>query len=255
MKPGKILTRFSDRVDDYVKYRPGYPAEVIRVLKDRCGLGSNSVIADIGSGPGNLARLFLDNGNEVFAVEPNAEMREAGASLLGYLPGYHSVEGKAEETHLGDGSADFITAAQAFHWFDWPRAKPEFRRVLQPGGWVVLLWNDRRLHSSPFQQDYEELLLQYGTDYAHVKTQGRAAVDAIAEFFSHRFERVSLDNSQFFDFAGLKGRLLSASYAPKPNHPNHALMLAELERMFRKYANEALVKFEYDTNIYFGQLE
>jgi len=255
MQPDNVLTRFSDRVDDYVKYRPGYPPEVIQLLKDRCVLSSNSVIADIGSGPGNLARLFLDNGNEVFAVEPNAEMRDAGKQLLGHYRQYNSIDGKAEDTGLAQNSVAFITAAQAFHWFDWPRAKAEFKRILEPGGWVVLLWNDRRFESSPFQQDYEELLLQYGTDYAQVKTQGKAAVDTIAEFFCGRFQRASLDNSQSFDFEGLQGRLLSASYAPKPDHPNHALMLTELERMFRRHANNAVVAFEYDTNIYFGQLE
>ena len=255
MKPSNVLTRFSNRVDDYVKYRPGYPPEVLQALAERCGLSSNSVIADIGSGPGNLARLFLENRNEVFAVEPNAEMRNAGQQLLGHYRQYHSVDGSAEDTHLTSSSAAFITAAQSFHWFDWPRAKVEFGRILQPGGWVVLLWNDRRYESSPFQQDYEELLLEYGTDYGQVKTQGRAAVDAIAEFFSGSFEKVTLDSSQFFDFSSLKGRLLSASYAPKPDRPNHALMLDELERIFRKHANNALVAFEYDTNMYFGQLE
>jgi len=255
MKPTNVLTRFSDRVDDYVKYRPGYPPEVLQVLKDRCGLSSKSVISDIGSGPGNLARLFLENGNHVFAVEPNAEMRNAGQQLLGHYGQYRSVEGSAEDTHLGSSSADFITAAQAFHWFDWPRAKAEFKRVLKPRGCVVLVWNDRRFESSPFQKDYEQLLLQYGTDYSLVKNEGKAAVEAITQFFAGRFDKVSLDSSQLFDFGALKGRLLSASYAPKADHPNHDLMLAELERIFRKHASNAIVAFEYDTNIYFGELK
>lgn len=255
MKPENVLTRFSDRVDDYVKYRPGYPREVVTVLEERCGLRSKSVIADIGSGPGNLARLFLENGNEVFAVEPNAEMRAAGQQLLVHFRQYHSLDGSAEDTHLAANSIDFITAAQAFHWFDWPLAKAEFKRILKPPGWVVLLWNDRRFESSPFQRDYEELLLEYGTDYEHVKNQGKAAVDTIPEFFSSGFHKVSIDNSHFFDLAGLQGRLLSASYAPKPDHPNHALMLAELERIFRAHEDNGVVAFEHDTNIYFGQLE
>ena len=254
-KPANALTRFSDRVGDYIKYRPGYPPEVLRVLKESCGLSSNSVIADIGSGPGNLARLFLENGNEIFAVEPNAEMRNAGQQLLGHHRQYHSIDGSAEDTHLASSSVSFVTAAQSFHWFDWPRAKVEFVRVLQPGGWVVLLWNDRRFESSPFQRDYEQLLLQFGTDNAQVKTQGRNAVEVISDFFSGRFEKVCLDSSQFFDFEALKGRVLSASYAPKSDHPNYAVMLAELERIFRKHEQSAVVAFEYDTNIYFGQLK
>jgi len=255
MKPANVLTRFSDRVEDYIKYRPGYPLGVLRVLEERCGFRSSSVIADIGSGPGNLARIFLENGNQVFAVEPNAEMRNAGQQLLGAYRQYHSVKGSAEDTHLASHSVDFVTAAQAFHWFDRPRAKVEFKRILKPCGWVVLLWNDRRFESSPFQRDYEQLLLEYGTDYAHVRTEGRAAVDATSDFFLGRFEKVSFDSSQLFDFPSLKGRLLSASYAPKPDHPNHPRMLAELERIFVKHAMIDVVAFEYDTNMYFGQLE
>jgi len=254
MKVRDALTRFSNRVEDYVKYRPGYPPQVIEVLRDRCGLNPTSVIADIGSGPGNLARLLLENDNEVFAVEPNAEMRNAGQQLLGRCDRYHSVDGKAEETSLADASVDFITAAQAFHWFDWQQTKTEFRRILRPGGWVVLLWNDRRLNSSPFLREYEQFLLRFGTDYALVKDQGGAAVKAIADFFSNRLETVVLDNSQFFDFEGLRGRLLSASYAPQADHRNHGPMLAELENIFRKYAKNGRVAFEYDTNLYFGHL-
>jgi SAM-dependent methyltransferase len=254
MRIQDALTRFSSRVEDYVKHRAGYPSKVIEVLRDRCKLDSDSAIADIGSGPGNLARLFLENGNEVFAVEPNAEMRNAGRQLLGDSARYHSVDGRAEETHLPDASVAFTTAAQAFHWFDWPRTQTEFQRILRPGGWVVLLWNDRRFESSPFQRDYEELLLKFGTDYAQVKQQGGASVKAIADFFSNRFETVALDNSQVFDFEGLRGRLFSASYAPRVDHPNHAPMLAELESIFGRYAENGKVAFEYDTNIYFGQL-
>jgi SAM-dependent methyltransferase len=255
MKVQDALTRFSDRVDDYIKYRPGYPAEVLEILRNRCGLNRQSVIADIGSGPGNFARLFVENGNEVFAVEPNAEMRVAGQQLLGRSSTYHSVAGKAEETHLPDVSVDFITAAQAFHWFDWPLAKLEFRRVLRPGGWVVLVWNDRRFESSPFQRDYEEFLLQFGTDYAHVKSQGKASVDLISDFFSGHFEKVALDTSQRFDFEALKGRLFSASYAPQAGHPNHKPMLRELQNIFQRHVKDGKVAFEYDTNMYFGQLQ
>src|SRR5215469_13818801 len=165
------LTRFSDRVADYVKYRPGYPPEIIQVLADRCGLTPSARVADIGSGPGALARLFLEHGNQVFAVEPNGEMRAAGMELLGHFARYHSVDGAAEETHLEAQAMDFAAAAQAFHWFDWPRAKTEFQRILRQDGYAVLLWNDRRF-DSPFERDYEQLLVDFGTDYAHVKDRG-----------------------------------------------------------------------------------
>lgn len=247
------LTRFSDRVADYVKYRPGYPGKVIEVLRDRCGLSPTSVVADIGSGPGALARLFLEHGNEVFAVEPNAEMRGAGMELLGQFKRYHSSDGAAEDTDLKTESVDFATAAQAFHWFDWARAKTEFRRILRSDGHAVLVWNDRRF-DSPFERDYEQLLLDYGTDYSHVKDRGGAAVEAIREFFSGKHETACLKNRQDFDLDGLRGRLLSASYAPKPEHPNHLPMLEALEQVFRKHASAGRVTIEYDTNMYYGHL-
>src|SRR5438270_6178509 len=241
MKVQDALTRFSDRVEDYIKYRPGYPAKILEILRSRCGLNRQSVVADIGSGPGNFARLFVESGREVFAVEPNLEMRVAGLQLLGGFSTYHSIDGKAEETHLPDVSVDFITAAQAFHWFDWPRAKTEFRRILHPGGSVVLVWNDRRFESSPFLRDYEQLLLQFGTDYADVKSQGRASVGLISDFFSGQFEKVAIDSSQLFDFDALKGRLFSASYAPQSSHPNHEPMLRDLQSIFQRPVKDGKV--------------
>ena len=252
MKPANALTRFSDRVSDYVKYRPGYPAEVIETLQIRCGLTSNCVIADIGSGPGNLARLFLDIGNQVFAVEPNAEMRNAGFDLLGERGNYHSIEGTAEETHLPDSSVDFITSAQAFHWFDWPHAKAEFLRILRPAGWVVLLWNERLTDSTQFLQDYEALLLKYGTDYKEVRHE--RSYDNVHDFFGGPYHHAEFDNRQLVDFDGLRGRLLSSSYVPSANDPRTEPMLGELQQLFDKHQREGQVSIDYEVRMYFGQL-
>src|SRR5262245_36850681 len=160
--------RFSSRVENYVKYRPGYPPAVLELLAATCGLTPESLLADIGSGTGLLAELFLKNGNRVFGVEPNPEMRAAGERLLGDLPGFTSVDGTAEVTTLPAQSVDFVMAGQAFHWFDRVRARAEFERILKPGGWVVLVWNERRTDSTPFLTSYERLLETYATDYALV---------------------------------------------------------------------------------------
>src|SRR5712691_7831802 len=140
--------RFSNRVADYVRYRPGYPPAVLDLLRTDCGLRPDHVVADIGSGTGILSKLFLENGNRVFGVEPNAEMRQAGEEYLASYDGFSSIEGSAESTTLADSSVDFITAAQAFHWFDPQAARREFARILKPGGWVVILWNDRRMEEA-----------------------------------------------------------------------------------------------------------
>ena len=174
--------RFSSRVDNYVRYRPGYPVVVLDLLKKMCGLTPDSVIADIGSGTGIFTRMLLQNGNRVFGIEPNADMLMAAEKLLASFPRFTSVAGAAETTTLTDYSVDFITAAQAAHWFDRERARREFVRILKPRGWTVLLWNERRTDSTPFLREYEQLLLTYGTDYQEVRHERTTA--EINAFFS-----------------------------------------------------------------------
>ena len=232
MPASNATSRFSDRVENYVRYRPGYPPEALQTLKDECGLAPRHVIAEIASGTGIWTRMLLNNGNRVFGVEPNAEMRKAGERLLATFPNFTSIAGTAEATTLADHSVDFITAAQAAHWFDRARASREFVRILKPGGWLVLLWNERLTDSTEFLRNYEQLLLTYGTDYKEVRHE--RTTESVNEFFDpapYR-ERV-FDMRQEFDYAGVEGRLLSSSYAPGPGHPQHEPMLRELRRIFR----------------------
>src|ERR1700678_1940440 len=169
MPASNSTSRFSDRVENYVRYRPGYPPEVMQELKTECGLNPRHVVADVASGTGIWTRLLLENGNPVFGVEPNPEMREAGEGLLGAFPKFTSVAGAAEATTLADHSVDFVTAAQAAHWFDRAGARREFVRILKPGGWLVLLWNERLTDSTAFLREYEQLLLTYATDYQDIR--------------------------------------------------------------------------------------
>jgi SAM-dependent methyltransferase len=248
-------TRFSNRVDDYVKYRPHYPPAVVELLKSECGLTVNSVIADIGSGPGNLTELFLKNGNRVYGVEPNREMREAGERLLRKYHNFVSIDGRAEQTTLEDASIDFVTAGQAFHWFDADGARAEFGRILKPYGWVVVAWNDRRTEGTPFLKDYEALLLKYGTDYREVS--GRYLVETLIDpFFETREVRsATFPNSQVFNYAGLEGRLRSASYAPEPGHTNFLPMMSELKKLFEKHQTNGEIEIGYVTKVFYGRLE
>ena len=246
--------RFSSRVENYVKYRPGYPTGVVDTLTKECGLNPNSVVADIGSGTGILSELFLKNGNRVFGIEPNRAMREAGEQLLGKYSDFTSVDGTAEATGLADCSVDFVTAGQAFHWFDRKRARKEFARILNPGGWVALIWNERLTDTSPFLRAFEDLLQRYGTDYAAVDHRN-VDTDAITAFFAPQpFTLRKFENRQVFDYDGLKGRLLSSSYTPEPGHPNHPPMLEALRALFDKHQSNGKVSFDYVTLLYFGQL-
>ena len=247
-------TRFSSRVADYVKYRPGYPDTLLDLLRKECNLTINSIIADIGSGTGKLTELFLKNGNPVFGIEPNLERREAGERLLKPFTSFTSIAATAEATTLPSQSVDFITAGQAFHWFKRDLARQEFIRILKPGGWTVLIWNDRHTMASPFLEAYEELLRNCSTDYRAVDHKN---VDAtvIASFFGRGgFNRAMFPNDQSFDLAGLQGRLMSSSYAPESSHPNHIPMLNELSAIFQRHQSNGQVVFKYDTLVYFGQL-
>ncbi len=245
--------RFSSRVESYIKYRPGYPADMVDLLRDKCGFTSDSMVADIGSGTGILTELFLRNGNRVFAVEPNREMREAAERLLGQDPNFTSVSGTAETTTLKDRSVDFIAAGQAFHWFDREQSRREFVRILKSAGWTVLIWNERVV-DSPFAKAYERLLRTYGTDYEEVNHKHTDA-KALGPFFgANGYKRAGFPNRQVFDWEGLKGRLLSSSYAPEPGHPRHVPMLEALSALFARNQMDGNVVFEYETLVYYGQL-
>lgn len=247
-------TRFSDRVENYVRYRPGYPSKALHALQKECGLTRGHLVADIASGTGIWTRLLLEHGNRVYGVEPNAEMRQAGERLLAAYPAFASVTGTAEATTLADASLDFVTAAQAAHWFDRAPARREFVRILKPGGWLVLLWNERVTDSTPFLRDYEDLLLTYGTDYSEVRHE--RTTESLNEFFGQTpFQERTFDNRQDFDYAGLEGRLLSSSYAPGPGHPKHEPMLRALRQLFQTHAVGGQVGVDYITRVDFGRLK
>jgi ubiquinone/menaquinone biosynthesis C-methylase UbiE len=245
--------RFSTRVADYVRYRPGYPSEMIALLRTECGLRPGHVIADIGSGTGFLSELFLKNGNRVYGVEPNEAMRQAGEEYLAAYDGFSSIEGSAESTTLDDASVDFVTAGQAFHWFQQDAARTEFRRILKADGWIVVAWNDRQM-DTPFAGAYEDLLVQYGTDYKKVR-EAYPEAGVMQEFFSGgSVAQRSIPNAQTFDLEGLVGRVRSSSYAPLEGHANYAPMMAAIEELFRSNQQDGRVRMEYSTHVYYGRV-
>lgn len=245
--------RFSNRVADYIRYRPSYPRELLTDLRGMGALASTSVIADIGSGTGLLTQLFLEAGHSVFGVEPNPEMRQAGEAQLASFSNFTSINGTAEATTLANHGIDLIIAGQAFHWFDPPRARAEFARILRPPGWTSLIWNERLVDISPFLAGYEALLHEFATDYAQVDHR-HITDDRIAAFFHpNSFTQNTYPNHQHFGYQALKGRLLSSSYAPPPGHPNHAPMLQALQHLFNQHQESGQVTFEYTTRVYTGR--
>ncbi|HTX37240.1 MAG TPA: class I SAM-dependent methyltransferase [Bryobacteraceae bacterium] len=245
--------RFSSRVADYVRYRPSYPAALVPWLARECGLTAQSVVADIGSGTGFFAALFLRHGCQVFGVEPNPEMRAAGEGLLAAEPRFRSLDGRAESTGLADRAVDFVTAGQAFHWFDRPAAQAEFRRILRPPGWVVLAWNER-LVEGPFLEAYEAVLDRYSPEYRQVDHR-RMDRGVLEQFFgAGRWKEAAFPNEQRFDLAGLIGRMHSSSYAPAPGSEAYRGVNEELARVFAENQQDGLVAFRYLTKVYCGML-
>ena len=242
-------------MENYARYRPGYPSEVLDLLRERCGLTEESEIADVGSGTGALARLFLENGNRVFGVEPNPEMRLAGERLLRRYGRFTSVAARAEDTTLPDGSVDLVTAGQAFHWFDPGPTRREFARILKPSGSVALIWNTRRKEGEPFLAGYEQLLRSHATDYGEVHHGRRGSRENIRDFFlPDAVEEATFENRQVFDLEGLRGRLLSSSYVPDVREPGHLDVMEAAGRLFKEHQAAGSVVLKYDIQVFFGLL-
>lgn len=248
--------RFSNRVADYVRYRPDYPPALLDWLHHQMGVSPETLVADIGAGTGISTRLFLAAGHPVIAVEPNAAMRNAADAWLS--PDYlrlKLVDGTAEATTLANDSVGLVTAAQAFHWFDMDAVRAEWRRILHPGGQALVFWNSRLLDSSPFLIGYEQLLLEFGTDYTEVAERYQDDATMKAWFGKGFHAMASFPNVQHMDADGLRGRLLSSSYAPPPEHPRHAPMLAALQQLFDAHAVDGRIAFEYQTRAFIGTLD
>jgi SAM-dependent methyltransferase len=249
--------RFSDRVQYYVRSRPKYPPALLQFCREQLGLIPRHRIADIGSGTGFLSELFVHNGNEVFAVEPNAEMRAAAEAALHTFPNFHSIDARAEATGLENSSVDLVTAGQAFHWFDPVRARAEFTRILRPGGWVMLVWNERTRDADPFARAYEQMVEEFQTDLTQVKRRSIDAMDsdAMAKFFSPAPHHVvKFPNPQFLDSQGLIARALSSSYLPLPGQPRCQEMLDRLGQIFSAHAQDGKVRQDYETRVFYGHL-
>jgi ubiquinone/menaquinone biosynthesis C-methylase UbiE len=246
--------RFNNRVENYAACRPDYPAEVVAYLQEKYGLSADKTLADVGAGTGISTALFLNAGYTVFAVEPNTAMLHKAIETLGKFPGFHAVNGSAENTTLASESVDAVIAGQAFHWFDIKKSKAEFLRILRPGGIAVLMWNERNV-LSPFETAYEALINQHGKDYEKVQHRN-TDIAHIADFFAPLpVEMKTFTNGQQFDLEGLKGRLSSSSYMPLSHEAGYAGMMRDLETLFNKYRENGAIRISYTTKVYAGRLK
>lgn len=240
------LERFTGRVENYNRYRPSYPVEILDLLAEYTGLQKAWTIADVGSGTGIFSKLLLEKGYHVWGVEPNSQMRDAAQEILKYYKNYISVNGRAEHTSLADHSIDLVTVAQAFHWMEPVATKLEFNRILKPGGSIALLWNTR-LTNTNFLKAFEELKVKYGTDYQATRMISESDIIACFKPVPIIFQHAG--HSQILDYNGLKGQLLSTSYMPLAGIL-HDQMLEELKIIFERYHENNCVRIEYDTKMF-----
>ena len=249
--------RFSDRVEAYLAGRPRYPWEVVTHL-ERIGalppLPIRGVIADIGVGTGLSAEPFLAAGHRVIGIEPNAPMRAAGAEFLARYANFEARDGTADATGLADGAIDLVVAAQAFHWFDPKRFRAESRRILRPGGWAALIWNDRDLTTTPFLVGYEALLVEFGNDYRAIRYRHQGT-EAIPVYFDGRVSTVAeFRHQRCLDWSMLAALAGSASYLPAPGQPRHAELMAALRALFGSHAEGGTIDMRYTCRVHAAPL-
>jgi SAM-dependent methyltransferase len=244
--------RFSDRVENYIKYRPRYPHAAVQYLANIAGLNPGSAVADVGSGTGISAEPLLELGCVVYGIEPNEPMRRAAEQILAGFPSFVSVDGSAEATALPDSSVDCVVCAQAFHWFDREKARAEFRRILRPGGTVALLWN-ARLTGTPYLQKYDAALQRYAGDYTKVNHEN-IREDQIRAFLGPDMQLAVFPNEQRFTWEGVRGRLLSSSYVPQERQAGHAELFAIMSELFAEHQQGGEVSLLYDTRVFTGKL-
>lgn len=244
-------SRFSNRSENYARFRPGYPSALFPFIEQQTFLNRQSEIVDIGSGTGLFAEPLLEKGYRVVCIEPNDDMRTAGEERLKKYPAFQSIGSTAEATGLPSKSVDLITMAQTFHWLDPVAARHECRRVLKPGGHVVLAWNRERNHTD-FEKHYSALRDEYRIGEA---AASRIDPVLISEFFSPETPSVhSFPNQQLLNFEALKGQLLSKSYIPLPGHVLYDQMITDLIKLFLDFNESGQVKIDYETVVYIGKM-
>ncbi|MFV0388772.1 MAG: class I SAM-dependent methyltransferase [Pyrinomonadaceae bacterium] len=245
--------RFDDRVENYVKYRPGYPEAVFDLLEKEFNLSVGNTVADLGTGTGISAKPFLERGFKVYGIEPNEAMRSAATRYLHGFEDFYAVEGTSQETGLATDSVELVTAFQAFHWFNDERAVREIKRIVKDGGGFALVWNERQLDSNAFLREYEAFLERFGNDYALVRHDNLDTAQ-FENSFGTPIKHTSFPNSQICDFEQLKGRMCSSSYMPNSDSANFEMLINALGELFAKHQTNNRVELIYDTNIYYGIL-
>lgn len=247
---------FSGKFSNYSKYRPGYPQNLLRLMEEHNALTPVTVVADIGSGTGIMSQLFLENGNTVYGVEPNDEMRQYSSISFRTYPNFHSVKGTGENTGLHDNSVGLVVCAQSFHWLNPDSVKKEFQRILIDQGHVGLIWNDKTQEENSFNSDYESICKRFKKFRPKYSSSGGTLIDhnIIDNFFKGSYKKMELENHQDLTLEGVMGRYSSTSYAIGPEEAGYESLVTEMKEAFRKYQNDGRVRIQYITKIFLGRV-
>ncbi|GAB4384659.1 MAG: class I SAM-dependent methyltransferase [Phycisphaerales bacterium] len=236
--------RFSQRVDDYVRYRPDYPQAAIDAIFEGMGFASLLTVADVGAGTGILSRQLAARGALVVAVEPNPEMRAACTAHERIL----LQDGTAEATGLKDHSVDLITCGQAFHWFDTEKALAEFRRVIRGLGRLAIMWNTRDV-DDPVTTGYTAAIRKASDEHpAESRMDDVRGFEDSAYFTDLR--ALTFPHVQWLTLDGLIGRARSASYCPTSG-PKYRTLMDELTALHARHADpKGRVALRYVTKLF-----
>ncbi|WP_160687741.1 class I SAM-dependent methyltransferase [Clostridium sp. C2-6-12] len=247
--------RYSNKTEDYDKYRPSFPAEIMKFLYSNNIINDNSVIADIGSGTGRFTRLLLEKGNTVYGVEQNNEMRAKAEELLSQFSNFISIAGSAEKTGLEDNCFDLITVAQAFHWFNKEKCLLEFKRIIKDNGKVFIVWDDFVGDYNDFSTEYRNVLSKYRNDKPENNGRKLSRDEMVYDFFrDNKYETLSFTHELYQNFDGIKGGALSASFTPKPDEENYDQFILELQNVFEKYQTAGKVCTAFRSMCYLGEI-
>lgn len=246
-------TKFDGMGKIYAKFRPTYPHTFIEYICSNVGINHESIIADIGSGTGILTRQMLEIAKKIFAVEPNNDMRAVAENDLSNYKNFVSVNGTAENTALEKSSVDFITVAQAFHWFDRAKFKAECTRILKPEGKIILVWNSRDFNAKSVK-DSDIINRKYCPDFKGFSggIRGAEYENGFEDFFTGKYEIKNFQNDFFYDLDGFIGRTLSASYALKEDDEKYPAYINELTECFNKHAIDGKMIIPNITKSYAG---
>lgn len=243
--------KFNQKADAYSFGRPTYAKTFIDWLYSEQGLNRQSIIADIGSGTGILSKQLLDKGSIIYAVEPNTDMRINAENKLKSFKNFRSVNGTAEHTTLENNCVDFITVAQAFHWFNVISFKKECYRILKPNGKVFLIWNTR---DSAADVNIQQGLIfkKYCPNFVGFSGGIKENDERICAFFENKFVRVEFDKPLLYDREKFIQRSLSSSYSLNKEDKNFNQFLQAINDFFDRYSINGVLTVPNNTVVYFG---